>query len=151
MRYIAVFKTREPLTDIAEEDPERRTLEAAGPTAEELFQTIRQQGVVTDCSKPYEGEGGWHFVARIDAQRFSVFSHWTGIDNDDYLACQPALTRRVLASLFLRAVADERLQPIRDVLERALIQMRVKHLQWLTDEEFQEVYCDGRPLPKTAT
>jgi len=150
MRYIAVFKTREPLADSAEDDPERLTLESSRPAATELLKTIRQQRVVTGFSEPYDGEGGWHLVAKIGTHRFSVFTHWTGINNDDYFACQPTLKRGVLGSLFLSAVTDERLRPIRDALERALIQMRVEHLQWLTQEEFRQVYCDGRPLGKPA-
>lgn len=149
MRYIAVFKTRQPLVENAQDDPERLTLETSRPAATELLRTLQEQGVLADCSEPYDGEGGWHFVAQIGTRRFSVFTHWIGINGDDYLACQPALMRGALGSLFLSAVTDERLQPIRDALERALIQMRVEHLQWLTPEEFRQVYCDGRPLGKT--
>jgi hypothetical protein len=140
MRHIALFKSSKPVEEPKQKDPERATVELSRAIAFELLATLRAQGVITDAAEPDEGDGGWFLVAKVGKQRFSVFLHWLPINGGDCFACQTALKRGVFKSLFFRDTADVRLQPIVSVLEKALLQMQVLELRWLTDEEFRKVY-----------
>jgi hypothetical protein len=82
---------------------------------------------------------------------FGVFTLWTGIAGEDSFAVQLDVKRGVFAALFRKPILDERLEPVCRVVDDALTSVpQVKELRWLTDTEFEQSYCRGRPLPPTA-
>src|SRR5262249_9433295 len=148
-RSVAVFKWNNPLPDFdVEDDGERLTLLIAQAPAEAILAAVRKRGYRTNTDTPYDGEGGWHFTVDIDGQTFGVFTLWTGIADQDYLAVQLDLKRGIFAALFLKPVQDSRLEPICRALDEAFALLPLAaDVQWLTDEQFAKSYCEGQPLP----
>ena len=151
-RCVAIFKWDGPLPGFdVESDPERLTALTARAPAEAIVAALRAGGFQTDVDAPYDGEGGWHFTVRIDGVTFGVFTLWTGIGGQDSFAVQLDVKRSVFAALFRKPILDGRLEPACRVVDDALASVpRVKELRWLTDAEFEQSYCRGRPLPPTA-
>ena len=153
MRSVAVFKWKGELPNDDESDPEQLTTDFARPAAETLFAELRKQGYLSNVKTPYSGEGGWHFTINVDVQSYSVFTMWTGIgkQDEDYFAIQSYLRRGCLGALLAPRQPDENLEPLCLVLDTALRAIPlVTDLQWLTDQEFQNAYCDGGPLPQNS-
>src|SRR3954468_22843897 len=100
-RSVAVFKWDGELPGFdVESDPERLTMLTAQAPAEAILGALRARGYRTNVDAPYDGEGGWHFTIEIDGQTFGVFTLWTGIAEQHYLAVQVDLKRGAFAALF---------------------------------------------------
>jgi hypothetical protein len=148
-RSVAVFKWNDQLSDFGvEDDPERLALLMAQAPAKAILAALRKRGYHTDTDTPYDGEAGWHFTVDIDGQTFGVFTSWTGIADQDYFAVSGNLKRGIFAALFLKPVQNSRLEPICRALDEAFALLPFAiNLQWLTDEQFDNSYCKGQPLP----
>ena len=151
-RSVAIFKWEAELPGFdVKSDPERLTTLSAQAPAEAILAALRARGYRTNVDSPYDGEGGWHFTIEIDGQTFGVFTHWTGIAEQDYFAVQLDMKRGVIAAIFRKGVKDERLEPACRALDEAFASLaRVKDLQWLSDEQFANSYCRGQRLPTAA-
>jgi hypothetical protein len=141
-RCVAIFKWDGPLPGFdVESDPERLTTLTARAPAEAILSALRARGHRTNVDAPYHGEVGWHFTVEVEQRMFGVFTHWTGIDGQDYFAAQVDLKRGVFAALFRKRVDDEQLEPACRALDDALASVpRVTDLRWLTFEEFGKSY-----------
>lgn len=148
-RSVAVFRWEEELPGFGvETDPERLTTLAAQAPAKAIFAALRSQGCHADAESPYDGEVGWHFTVEIDGRTYGVFTLWTGITGANSFAVQTDLKRGAFSTLFRKPIRDERLEPVRGALDRALASLpQVKDLQWLSDEQFASSYCRGETLP----
>lgn len=152
MRSVVVFQWNEVLShENVTGDEERFTTELSRPVAEALLSSLKNRGYAINVETPYAGERGWHFTLRNGDQKYSIFTMWTGIGepNEDYFAIQPSLVRGWLASLFLARPGEDKLAPVCEILDEALKKPpSVSSLQWLSDQQFYQVYCRGEPLPK---
>jgi hypothetical protein len=142
-RSAAIFKWSGDIPDESEErDPERLTTLTARAPARAILDAVRSQQFQTNVEVPYDGEGGCHFTVTIAEQAFGVFILWTAIGHPEshYFSIQVSLHRGIISSLFRQPVRDERLEPICQVLDRALAAVPlVSEPRWLTWEQFRQL------------
>ena len=133
---------------ISGDDGEELTYQAARPAATALFAALQRGGYAATDATLSHGEFGWHFDVSNAGQTYSLFVHWTGIENADYLAIQPRLRRRWFAALFRSRPSSDTLVPVKPMLSSVLDALpSVSSVQWLTQSQFTRAYCRGERLP----
>ena len=157
IRTIALFKWTGDISEllpkgdpnrISKDDGEELTYISAQPAAKAILSALRAKNSNDVDDQLIVGEGGWHIFFNTAEKRYSLFVHWTGIENQDYFAVQPVECRGCLMSLFRRASNGDELVAAVSVLKHALSLIpTISNLRWLSAAEFDESYRLGKPLP----
>jgi hypothetical protein len=126
------------------------TYRAAQPAARAIHAALQRTGFVKANDGLIAGELGWHILGFNEGNHYSLFVHWIGIEDEDFLAIQPSLQRGWLSSLFCSAPSSASTLPAKQFIAATLDSLPdVRNLKWLTEIQFKAVYCQGKPLAKS--
>jgi len=155
---VAIFKWIGPIPDeptgiperISGDDGEQMTYEAAYPAAVGVVNAFRDAGV--KCDDPFAGTLGWLCDVRYRNRKVPLFINWTAIDYPphNYIAIQWHVSS-TWSELLLpwKPPPKEVESETHEVIDRVLRSMSdARDVQWLTEEQFDASYCQGKPLPK---
>lgn len=154
---VAIFKWLGAIPDeptgiperISGDDGEQMTYEAAFPAAMGLVKALRDAGV--ECDDPFPGTLGWLCDVRYRNRKIPLFINWTAIDYPphNYIGIQWDVSSTWSELLRWKPVPTEVESEAQEVIDRVLRSMSdVCDVQWLTDEQFDASYRQGKPLPK---
>lgn len=145
MRSVAIFRWDAAIPgENDESDGEKLTLLSSRPAVDAILKGLGSK------EDPFDGEGGWHFDISLANETYSVFVQWTGLGKNDehFIAVHADIRRGCLTSLFMRRVVENELLPVCEVLDAVLKQIpELSQLRWITDDEFNRVYCANLPIP----